>query len=649
MKVILKHIHLENYKGIRVLDIPVYTRTRINGVNGIGKTTLMDAFFDTLTGKLASGKEPANIRPYDKDGNEIPKVDIVRELTFEIDGRETVIKKITKQKWRKPRGTTEEVFDGNDTVYEIDGFPAKQKDFTEFIERITKPETLLMCSNPIPFLRLLEKSTAEARKILEKLSGFDLQVFLSEHPEYASIAEITKGHSVEDTLKKLIKQKNEQKKKIDTKNAEIAYEQNRVVSPVDVDLSVLELSLNAMNDELKRIDEEELLLEGASKNYDEMQQKVMNLKFEQSNIVANVNAGLMTQRRDSRRAIDDVVCRIRGIESIRDRDCDSLARIKKEIESLEDRKKKLLRDWQEEKVREKSETNEFCPHCKQRLPEEMLQNEKEMFLKEKEYKLSQIEKQGNKIAEDIKETLNQVSIYEEKITGMTNEVAELEKTRAECEAIYNELPTSMDMSDCEEYKAITKQIAELEAEIETLRNIPEKRSELREARRNIMADISAVEAKKKAQFDAEHFKEAQIQRLNEELLNLSQTMADIECQIDIAKNFSIAKNEALAEKINPYFKHFSFKFLDYTIEGNSYETCRLICNGSDYMNGLNGGDKKLCEAYLVAGLQKLNGLSLPIWLDESNTIDSWRIPTDMEQQIFVIQRSDDKELIVEEM
>lgn len=232
MKVEVKKISLENYKKFPSKAVDLFPRTEISGRNREGKSTLQDAYLDVLTGKMANGTEPASIRRKE-NGVDVPKVDVVRELTLSIDGKEKVIRKITKQKWRKPRGQSEEVFDGNETSYEIDGFPAKSKDYTEFIQSIAEPSTLLMCSNPKPFLDTLQKSTAESRKVLEKMSGFDIAQFMEENPQYTHVEEITKGHSVEDTLKKLRKELNAQKKKVDAKNTEIAYETNRSVEAED--------------------------------------------------------------------------------------------------------------------------------------------------------------------------------------------------------------------------------------------------------------------------------------------------------------------------------------------------------------------------------------------------------------------------------
>ena len=150
---------------------------------------------------------------------------------------------------------------------------------------------------------------------------------------------------------------------------------------------------------------------------------------------------------------------------------------------------------------------------------------------------------------------------------------------------------------------------------------------------NVDADIKIAQA-------AVVEKEKRVAELNEELRDLGQLQADIEKNIDTVLNFSIQKNKALAEKINPFFHHFQFSFLDYTIEGNPVETCKMICNGIDYNSGLNHSDKILCEVDLLNGLQEMNGLNLPIWIDDSESIDKSRIPV-LDRQMIVLRVTDD--------
>ena len=156
---------------------------------------------------------------------------------------------------------------------------------------------------------------------------------------------------------------------------------------------------------------------------------------------------------------------------------------------------------------------------------------------------------------------------------------------------------------------------------------------------NVMKQISNVDADIKIAQAAVTEKEKRVAELNEELKSLGQVQADIEKNIDTVLNFSIQKNKALAEKINPFFHHFQFSFLDYTIEGNPVETCKMICNGIDYNSGLNHSDKILCEVNLLNGLQEMNHLNLPIWIDDSESVNVERIPV-LDRQMIILRVTD---------
>lgn len=86
-----KIIKLTNYKGKGAWDFQTDfgNVTRISGRNKSGKSSVMDAYFDCLTGKLADGSEPNSVRPHDENGNDLNRDDVVRDLVFDIDGTET--------------------------------------------------------------------------------------------------------------------------------------------------------------------------------------------------------------------------------------------------------------------------------------------------------------------------------------------------------------------------------------------------------------------------------------------------------------------------------------------------------------------------------------------------------------------------------
>jgi chromosome segregation ATPase len=668
MKVEVKKISLENYKKFPSKSVDLFPRTEISGRNREGKSTLQDAYLDVLTGKMANGTEPASIRRKE-NGVEVPKVDVIRELTLVVNGKEKVIRKITKQKWRKPRGQSEEVFDGNETSYEIDGFPAKSKDYTEFIQSIAEPSTLLMCSNPKPFLDTLQKSTAESRKVLEKMSGFDIVHFMEENPQYAHVEEITKGHSVEDTLKKLRKELNAQKKKVDAKNTEIAYETNRSVEAEDT--SSLESKKQELNAELSKLEEQERILEDSAKGYDSLSYEIRGLKSSRDGLVSKANEWLRARQKFISDTVSELMLKKSEKESsIRIIGMELGNHIREAQQAKADldrarqdypRIKEMEWDDSELKAIEAETFNDsdtICPTCGQELPEEQVSKLKSSFEEKKKFRIENelTKKQnwesakqnqlkgtcdlGNSASAKLKKTNEEISKLQSEIGVAQDEVAELTKQIEEEQSKFVELPESVDMTNDEEYLAVTARIAELEEKLKSFDDVPGKKQELRVQISNVKEQISDMNADIKIAQAAVVGKEKQVAELNEKLRKLGKVQADIEKNIDTVLSFSIQKNKALAEKINPHFKHFQFSFLDYTIEGNPVETCKMICNGVNYFDGLNYSDKILCDIDLLRGLQALNGLNLPIFVDNSESVNTTRLPS-AEQQMIVLRVTDD--------
>lgn len=677
-KVTIKSAKLENYKsfsgslpGRKDFFCEFGYRTKISGRNREGKSSIKDGFFDILTGKMADGSQPDKIRPHDKNGVDIDRIDIIRELVLEIDGKPVTVTKKTSQKWRKPRGQSEEVFDGNITTYAIDGFDIKQKQFTEWQESIADPDVLLMCSNARPFLNTVQKSTSEARKILERMSGFKIEDFIAQNPEYAKVGEITKGHSVEDALKQLRKNLSAQKKNADTVRTQLSYEKSREPEKGEAEIAELQKSIDEYNKQISELDKQEAELDNGIKAYDEKSVKLMNLKFEQSEIVRKANEGIVSRKKRLNEDIFLLEQEKRNAENdLRMAEMD-LKHAGMGIERHSAELEKAKKDWKEYSNREYPEENlehikteQFddsaliCPTCGQDFPAEQAEKirsefeqkkakrikdeegVKTAFYEAKDRKLTEITETGDKASKDLKEANKAKEEAEQRISEIKKTISELALKIAEKEKELSELPDSVDLSDNAEYQKITKKISDAEESIKQMSNGSEQRMGIRRKRSILQGKILDKKSDiRTAESDKEE-KERLVSELEEKLKAECQKCADIEKKIDTLLNFSIEKNKALAEKINPHFQHFQFSFLDYTIEGNPVETLKLVCDGTDYFGGLNGGDLRLVELDLCRGLQEINGLCLPIWLDESNTIDPERIPQDLEQQLICLERAD---------
>lgn len=676
--VTLEAIRLENYKsfsgslpGRKNFSCKFGHRTKISGRNREGKSSVKDAYFDTITGKLADGSQPDKIRPHDENGVDIDRVDIIRELGLEIDGKPVTVTKKTTQKWRKPRGQSEEVFDGNVTTYAVDGFDIKQKQFTEWQESIAEPDVLLMCSNARPFLNTVQKSTSEARKILERMSGFRIEDFIAQNPEYAQIEEITKGHSVEDALKQLRKNLNAQKKSADKARTELSYEKSREPEKGEAEIAELQKSVDEYNKQIAELDEQEKALNDVSSVYDEKSREIVDLRNKQSQIRTERNSVLS----GNRQSIQGEIAELQSQKKEKSNEL-SLAEMDLKhasmgIERHSAELSKAQTDWKEYSSREYpeehleaikaeqfDENSLICPTCGQDLPEEQAEkiraefeqkkakrikdeeDVKTAFYETKDRKLTEITEFGNKAAADLKEANKAKAEAEQKIEEIKKSISDLALKIAEKEKELSALPAEADLSDDKEYQSVQMQIILAEKALNDMDNGSSARAEITEKRNVYIRESAKLAAEiNKIQSDkADH--ERRVEELEEKLKAEGQRCADIEKNIDTLLNFSIEKNKALAEKINPHFRHFQFGFLDYTIEGNPVETLKLVCDGTDYFGGLNGGDQRLVELDLCRGLQEINGLCLPIWLDEANTIDPERIPQDLEQQLICLERAD---------
>lgn len=681
MQLELKSLRLENYKvfsdfipGKSNAEFKFGHKNIISGRNKQGKSTIANAYLDILTGKDAEGNEPNGIRPIVK-GKEIPKVDIIRSAIVSINGKETEIKKITRQKWRRPRGQSEEVFDGNETSYEIDGFPYTASKFAEYVlDNICKPDVLLSCSNPNVFLSLLDKSTVEGRKFLENISGFDLNKFIEENG-FSEVGDITKGHSIEDTLKVLKKQLAEQKKKNDKKSVEIQYERSRGAEDKTADIEKLNADKAEAEDIIKSLDAVEENLNNNAKAYDEKAKTILSLKEKANELESSVKADYRTLIRkhveevfNSRRELADLDHKLVLAKADK-------RNLEEQIEIAKNDLKKAQDNWKEKsaevfdesnieaiKAEAFDETSTICPTCHQMLPEadierlkasfeesrakriEREENRKREFYDALDRQLESIKKNGELAAQTLKEAKEPLEKAEAEIIVIKANREAVAKKLKEAEAVI--LPSEPDISINPKYKKLSEEINALEAELSHMSNYKDDREEARKSRDAYIKKIADIEAEIKAINKAKEDSQNRLKTMESELRVMSQTAADIERQIYVLTNFSIKKNEALADLINPYFKEFQFSFLSYTQDNNPVEVCEMIKDGIRYRN-LNYSDQLICKVDLICGLQKLQNISLPVFADNVESINDGRLPDTDRQMIFL--KVTEKDLKVEEI
>nr|DAD71320.1 MAG TPA: chromosome partition protein [Siphoviridae sp. ctbQZ1] len=655
---ILKSLHMENFKGIKSLDVNFSNKTSIKGQNAVGKTTIFDAFTWLLFNKNSAGEEKFNVRPLDKDGKRIDNVEIKVVGVIDVDGKEVELSKVQKQNWVKKRGTDTVTLQGNVNSFEIDGYPKSEADFKAYVSGLAQSEDMFkMLTNPQYFSSLKWK---DQRDILMKLVAEVSDVELAKtDAKYAPlIGELEKAPSTDDIRAKFSKALSEWKKK----QSEIPVRIDEAEkSKVDVDVAEQEL-LKA--DLERKIEALEDLMAKSDVRIDEMRSEEMHCQFEMSAIVQTMDNELSSKRReienhkyDHERKLEDVRSSIRKAQ-------DSIESSKKSISEQTLKKADLVKKYNEEVVKKFDdskwvfdESTAVCSLCGQRLPEDKIESLRadfsqrkadaiEIFNEEHAKTLAMIVDYGNACAEMIKELTENNKELENTINTLKlHEAEEIDIIKGFDEQI-SKIPKCADYMQNAEYVKLKAKQDKLLADIAELES---------KGADKVVEDAKADKAKLKSQLDEVNKIIAQaannvmiddrIETLRDEQKEIGQKVADQEQMLYLLEEFIRFKLNKVSESINSHFKTVNFKLWEMQLNGGMKDCCECIVNGVGYSD-LNNGHRIVAGLDIIRSLSELYGVSVPIFVDNAESLNEFNVP-DMDAQLILLSVSEDKQLKVE--
>ena len=478
MRMILKSLHMENFKGIKRLDVNFSNKTSIKGQNAVGKTTIFDAFTWLLFNKNSAGEEKFNVRPLDKDGKRIDNVEIKVVAVLDVDGKEVELSKVQKQNWVKKRGTNTVSLQGNPNSYEIDGYPKSEAEFKAYISGLAQSEEMFkMLTNPQYFSSLKWK---DQRDILMKLVAEVSDVELAQtDAKYAPlIDELEKAPSTDDIRTKFQKALTEWKKK----QSEIPVRIDEAEkSKIDVDVAEQEL---AKADLTRRIAECDKKIENAGSTLGDLRSKEMQLQFDMSGIAQTMNRELSNRRSN----IDADLCgcknemdHFKATISLKEK---QIADNAKAIADADAERKKLGEQYNSEKAKAFDETpylfdeskwvfdenSTVCSLCGRKLPADKIEQLKTDFEERKTKAKADAKRKLNDSKSDFI-TQKESNLEEIKAYGFAkkNLIEELTKKNAD-------LNTEIDALKKQEQDAIakkeelSKQLSEIPSEADYSQN-----------------------------------------------------------------------------------------------------------------------------------------------------------------------------------
>lgn len=676
MKLKIRSLHMENFKGIKSLDVNFSNKTSIKGQNAAGKTTIFDAFTWLLFNKNSAGEEKFNVRPLDKDGKRIDNVEIKVVAVLDVDGKEVELSKVQKQNWVKKRGTDTVALQGNVNSFEIDGYPKSEADFKDYVSGLAQSEEMFkMLTNPQYFSSLKWK---DQRDILMRLATdvSDVELAQTDAKYVPLLGELEKAPSTDDIRAKFSKALSGWKKK----QAEIPVRIDEAEkSKIDVDVAEQEL---AKVDLVRRIAECDKKMENAGSALGDLRSKEMQLQFDMSGMEQTMNRELSNKRsimdaelRDCKNELEHFAVTI----SLKEK---QISDNEKTITDADAERKKLGEQYNSEKAKVFDETpylfdeskwifdesTTVCSLCGQKLPADKIEqlksdfeerqtkakadakrklnDSKSDFITQKESNLEEIKAYGFAKKNLIEELTKKNADLQMEIDSLKKQEQGTLTNKEELCKLLSEIPEEADYSQNEEYVKLKAERDKVLAEIEKLES---------EGADKLVNDLKAEKSDLQAQLDEVNKVIAQaannvaiddrIETLRDEQKEIGQKVADQEQMLYLLEEFIRFKLDKVSESINSHFKTVNFKLFEMQLNGGMKDCCECTVNGVPYST-LNSGHRIVAGLDIIRSLSELYGVSVPIFVDNAESLNEFNVP-DMDAQLILLSVSDDKQLKVE--
>lgn len=610
MRATLKKVVLENFMCYAHAEFDFYAITKIMAKNGKGKSTIATACLWCLFNCDYELKDNPVVRR-EVDGKSVDDMDTSVEPTLDVDGKEITMKKVQKRTYSEDGSSYKD-----DNKYFINDVPKTLKDFNAYLD--VDMNVFKMCSNVNAFLN---QKPAEMREYLFSLVGnvTDLDI-ASQRAELAELVSMLNKYTVEELSAMNKATKAKITKDLPILDGQIKEKERDIQLKQAIDVSDLELQRNSLKEQIadcvaKQTDNDKLMAE-----YDKASSDILNLKFELSDMSRKANEENAKARREIENKISDKRFLVRQTEKTIDDTEKNIEYQQNAIDSMNKNLQERRDEWREENERKFDETSLICPYCKQEYPENKKDQLRADFDSHKAEKLKSITNNGDYLKDKIEKHKKMLKDLQKELPQHKESLEMLNTAIADLEKQLSELPQEIDVSTTEEYKTLERQIAEKEQAMHKANDISAVKAELKAQETVLRQQLSECEAEiAKSDTAAD---EQRLEELRQTKIDSEQNKTNAEKILDLLDELDKAKNETLTESVNSHFGLVKWQLFTYTKSGGYKSCCVPTVDGKSILTTMsNKGNRILGRVDICNSIQKISGISAPIILDDSESLD----------------------------
>lgn len=636
MKIELKSLDLVHFKCFPKLHLDFHEGVNsLFGANAAGKTSVYDALTWLLFDKDSAGHSRPAIKPTGAPAGTMPEVTAI----LEVDGEPIKLRKVLREKWEKPRGSSIERYAGDTRDYYIDDVPLAENAYKRRIAELIDERQFKLLTDVWAVTKGMHWK--DRRTLLAEICGLpeDKQL-LAAAPQFAELNEKVGRRTVDEYKSVLVKQRKDMNANLNTLPVRVDECSRMVTELESLDFAAAHSESDRLQAERERVQGELVKLTNntlaaqARNELGALQNQLRELEAENNAHLASQRVPVEDETPVLTAALDRAKC-----------EADRLTRTVAQERDLVLNGETRLDDYRARWRAIDAETcGTTCPVCHQPLPQDMLETSQDAFAAHQKQRKDALLEDSKMVKQGIAAAKDRLLTAETALKTAQDEVQKaqisLDSYTPPVEVMPENLP------DYDRRKgAILTLIADADKRIDRLT------SDTEQERRRLETALSAVTAEK-LRHDAVLAKEQtlsdtrrRIADLQAEQRTAAAEMEQMDRMIAMCEEFTRYRVQAITESVNSKFRLTRWRLFTEQVNGGLADCCEpMDMNGSTF-EGTNNAMQINIGMDIIDTLSAHFGRRVPLFVDNAESVT--HLQPIGSQVVRLVVSEQDKELRIE--
>lgn len=611
MKIELKSLDLVHFKCFPKLHLDFHEGVNsLFGANAAGKTSVYDALTWLLFDKDSAGHSRPAVKPTGAPAGAMPEVTAI----LEVDGEPIKLRKVLREKWEKPRGSSIERYAGDTRDYYIDDVPLAENAYKRRIAELIDERQFKLLTDVWAVTKGMHWK--DRRTLLAEICGLpeDKQL-LSTAPQFVELAEKVGRRTVDEYKSVLMKQRKDMNANLNTLPVRVDECSRMVAELESLDFAAAHSESDRLQAERERVQGELVKLTNntlaaqARNELGALQNQLRELETENNAHLASQRVPVEDETPVLTAALDRAKC-----------EADRLTRTVAQERDLVLNGETRLDDYRARWRAIDAETcGTTCPVCHQPLPQDMLETSQDAFAAHQKQRKDALLEDSKMVKQGIAAAKDRLLTAETALKTAQDEVQKaqisLDSYTPPVEVVPENLP------DYDRRKgAILTLIADADKRIDRLT------SDTEQERRRLETALSAVTAEK-LRHDAVLAKEQtlsdtrrRIADLQAEQRTAAAEMEQMDRLIAMCEEFTRYRVQAITESVNSKFRLTRWRLFTEQVNGGLADCCEpMDMNGSTF-EGTNNAMQINIGMDIIDTLSAHFGRRVPLFVDNAESV-----------------------------